>query len=444
MIHRIRRQYPNAILIVTGCYAQLKPTEISHIEGVDFVLGQEEKPLIEKIYGEGFTPEQLSRFYQSEKKRGGYVRFKAFPKGTKEDLALDMFDQMEQLLAQGTRPSDMMVLVREKKEAAFITDLHASLTSNPLTSNPLTYKHVPSVHFVSSDSFLLEASEGVRTIIAALKAIVNDDIVAAKSVELAVGKTDILDTIKQTITRKTPLYEAVCELIKILLTDAEGRYQGTETAYINSFLDRTRDYVSSYGSHTADFLTYWEDTLRTKPIPASATDAIRILTVHASKGLQAQTLFVPFCTWTKEAGRHPQKIWCEVADEVSEQRNDFVPIQDGPEMADSAYRQAYEEEHRNMRVDNLNMLYVALTRAEDNLFVSTSYPVTAKGTMGACNHVGKYIMDFLETDDYEVGTPVIQNHTPLTTNPLTTNPFSFSGTPTETAELWANGVYPRT
>ncbi|MBR4432032.1 MAG: tRNA (N(6)-L-threonylcarbamoyladenosine(37)-C(2))-methylthiotransferase MtaB [Paludibacteraceae bacterium] len=43
MIHRIRRQNPKAILIVTGCYAQLKPVEISQIEGVDYVLGQDEK-----------------------------------------------------------------------------------------------------------------------------------------------------------------------------------------------------------------------------------------------------------------------------------------------------------------------------------------------------------------------------------------------------------------
>ena len=43
MIHRIRRQNPNAILIVTGCYAQLKPGEIAQIEGVDYVLGQNEK-----------------------------------------------------------------------------------------------------------------------------------------------------------------------------------------------------------------------------------------------------------------------------------------------------------------------------------------------------------------------------------------------------------------
>lgn len=53
MIHRIRRQNPNAILIVTGCYAQIRPDEIAQIDGVDYVLGQNEKfhlaELIDKI-----------------------------------------------------------------------------------------------------------------------------------------------------------------------------------------------------------------------------------------------------------------------------------------------------------------------------------------------------------------------------------------------------------
>ena len=42
-IHRINRQNPNAIIIVTGCYAQLQPEQIAQIEGVDYVLGQNEK-----------------------------------------------------------------------------------------------------------------------------------------------------------------------------------------------------------------------------------------------------------------------------------------------------------------------------------------------------------------------------------------------------------------
>ena len=52
MIHRIRRQNPHAILIVTGCYAQLKPGEIAKIEGVDYVLGQDEKFRLEEFVEE--------------------------------------------------------------------------------------------------------------------------------------------------------------------------------------------------------------------------------------------------------------------------------------------------------------------------------------------------------------------------------------------------------
>ncbi len=43
MIHRVRRQHPNAVLIVTGCYAQLKPHEVAAMPEVDYVLGMDEK-----------------------------------------------------------------------------------------------------------------------------------------------------------------------------------------------------------------------------------------------------------------------------------------------------------------------------------------------------------------------------------------------------------------
>ena len=382
----------------------------------------DEQELIEAIYDEGFTPDTLDQFYQADKKKGGYVRFKAFPKGSKEEMALDMFDTIEDLLSRGAHASDIMILVREKKEAALITDLHASLNIQPSTFN---YPNFSQANLVSADSFLLEASEAVRTVIAGLKVVAKQDEVAAKFIEMTTGKPELIPLLRERISTSMPLYEAVCELIRILLTDSDGQYTGTETAYLNSLLDRTRAYVSSYGSNMPDFLTYWDDTLHAKPIPAASTDAIRILTVHASKGLQAQTLFVPFCTWPKEVGRHPQKIWCEVAPEL-QTGDDYVPVQDGLEMAESAYSTEHDAEHLNMRVDNLNMLYVALTRAEDNLYISTSYPVTSKGNMGTCNHVGRYIMDFLEVDDYEIGTPVIRSKTDNRESNI------------ETAELWSD------
>ena len=384
----------------------------------DHIIKSADDALVERIYSEGYTPDKLSEFYQADKKKGGYVHFKAFQNGTKEDLTFAMFDTMEQLLQKGAVPSDIMILVREHKEAVFVTDLHASLDS-------VAYPLLAKAHMVSADSFLLEASQDVQTVIAGLKAVLKKDVVAEEYIKMTTGKTDAIEQIKERVKPNIPLYEAVNELIRLLLTDENGQYQGTETAYLNSLLDRTRDYVSSYGSHWNDFLVYWDDTMHAKPIPAASTDAIQIMTVHKSKGLQAQTLFVPFCMWTKEAGKHPQKIWCKVAEEI--EGKDFVPVQDGFEMSESAYNAEYKEEHINMRIDNLNMLYVALTRAEDNLYISTSYPVNKDGQKGVCNHVGRYIMDFVGEDEYEAGTPIIK----------TSSTTSQAGQ-IITSELWAN------
>ena len=51
-IHQLHRKYPNAIIIVTGCYAQLQPEQIAQIEGVDYVLGQNEKYEITQLVDE--------------------------------------------------------------------------------------------------------------------------------------------------------------------------------------------------------------------------------------------------------------------------------------------------------------------------------------------------------------------------------------------------------
>ncbi len=394
------------------------------------IIAQMDDEQAKAIYDEGFDPEQLASFYQANKKKGGYVSFKAIPKAKNEDLAADMFDAMEQLLQQGVDPSQMMVLVREKKEASLITDLHARLDSNQ-------YPRLSAAHFVSADSFMLDKSAAVKTIIAALRYVLHRDDVSATYIAQATSDIEAPQRACETVKPSTPLYEAVCELIRVLLTDGTGQYKGTETAYINNLLDRTRAYVSTYGGGWEDFLVYWDDTMHEKAIPTSSVEAIRILTVHASKGLQSQTLFVPFCAWPKEAGRHLPKVWCKVANVVGGE--DAVPIQYGSEMEQSEYAECYEEERKNMYIDNLNMLYVALTRAEDNLFITTNYSVNKDGKMGACNHVGKYIMDYMKGEVlvpsdldinepmiYEAGTPVVK-------------PLKKEQEPnTIIAELWAN------
>ena len=380
----------------------------------DHIIKSSGDELTAKIYSEGYEEGKLAEFYQA-KKKGGYVRFHAIPNGKPADLAMEMFEQMEDLLARGVKAEEMMVLVREKKEAMRVTEMHGELDET-------LFPHLSSVKIVSADSFLLEASTDVQLVIAGLKSLTSGG-VEERYIEMMTGRPELLKALKERLNADTPLYEAVSEAIAILLTDEKGQYHGSQTAYLNALLDRTRAYVSAYGSNIKEFLKYWDDTMHAKPIPASSTNAIRILTVHASKGLQSQTLFVPFCTWAKEAGRHQPKIWCEADGE-----KDFVPIQDGTEMELSNYAPYREEEHLNMRIDNLNMLYVALTRAEDNLFVSTSYPVNKDGKKGACNHVGQYILDFVGGDDWEAGSVIVKSQ----------ESGAKSQEAIEEAELWAD------
>ena len=75
-INQLHRKYPNAIIIVTGCYAQLQPEQVSKIQGVDYVLGQEEKYSITQLVDElcdsledGVPPTERPTGYSLEAQR---------------------------------------------------------------------------------------------------------------------------------------------------------------------------------------------------------------------------------------------------------------------------------------------------------------------------------------------------------------------------------------
>lgn len=398
---------------------------------------EEEMQLIERIYGENFDEKRLNAFYQADKKAGGYVCFRTFEKGDRktaelqEEMVMEMFRTMEELLKQQMAPSDMMILLRSKTPIPLITNIHAGL-------DPNEFPQLTKVPIVSESSFLLGSATDVTVVIAALKLILDKtDAVAENQIRRFIDKPDIIEQIHERVSVRTPLYEAVNELISLLLTNAEGCYEGSQTAYLNCLLDSTREYVHAYGSRLDDFLEYWEDTLKEKSIPASSVGAIPILTIHKSKGLQAKSVFIPFCNW--EIEQTEDFKWCPIAKELNA-GEDQVPITCGTTMADSAYSEAYEDELRSARVDSLNMLYVAVTRAEDNLFIYTTLPDE--------NHVGRFITTFNriasggeqsgDAITYEVGKVVINTNS-ATSQRNEIKPFGFEKTDEiEEAELWAN------
>ena len=145
-------------------------------------------------------------------------------------------------------------------------------------------------------------------------------------------------------------------------------------------MDEVVAFADEKTSDIAKFVAYWEESLATKSIATNASDAISVMTIHKAKGLEKHTVFIPFGNMDLEsdkAGMLPATLTCDVTEitrhnaEAKELLGELpvIPITMGKEMDNSFYHDCYAYDHLQQRVDNLNTLYVAFTRAGTNLFV---------------------------------------------------------------------------
>ena len=164
--------------------------------------------------------------------------------------------------------------------------------------------------------------------------------------------------------RLMPLYELLEELFGLL----EVKRLEKQDAYLFAFFDAVTDYLQNHSSDLDGFLHYWDEKLCMKTIPSGELEGIRILSIHKSKGLEFHTVLIPFCDWKTENETNNQLVWCSPKEKPYNGLG-LVPVNYSPLMAESVYREDYLEERLQLWVDNLNLLYVAFTRAGKNLLV---------------------------------------------------------------------------
>ena len=376
----------------------------------------EENSKIKGLYDEGYgtgqwsvvsgqnAAENLSDFYNS-KNDGGFVRLRVYPKcrATKketatlaeqtlqtervqQDILTDMFATIRQLLDKGERASDIMILVRKNKQAQQVVDFY----------NAQVDWH-NEVRIVSADSFHIDQSQSVQMIINALLATDPAQNIALRYVDLHLpeahpAKANLQERLAA--TNDLPLYEQVQAIVRLLLCDEKGLFLGDDLAYVNCFMDKLMNYVATEGANRQAFLQYWADMMHTDSISAPDSNAMRIMSIHSSKGLESKTLFIPFCNWAVVDKKNNPNLWCEacVEPQGNVKRLKQVPIPWKQAMEGTDYEAAYQQEAEAQRVDNLNLLYVALTRAADNLYLYTDWLVQKKeGEVD--QHVGTLLMN---------------------------------------------------
>lgn len=251
---------------------------------------------------------------------------------------------------------------------------------------------------ISDEAFRLNASPAVNLIIEAMQYIVEPKdpvniaqlLIDFQTVEGLTSERDINDIVKQvslnksgkielersesvcsllnklTQCAKLPLYELAEHLYELLLLK---NLKGQE-AYMYSFLDGINNFITTQSSDLSSFLKYWNDVLSSKTIPSSGENkGIRLYTIHKSKGLEFHTVIVPFCDWTMTT-TNKTLLWCSTLGKPEPfSKIPILPIEYGQKMKDSLFADEYAEEQMQLWVDNINLLYVALTRAEKNMFI---------------------------------------------------------------------------
>ena len=131
-------------------------------------------------------------------------------------------------------------------------------------------------------------------------------------------------------------------------------------------MDKVTAFVDDKGTDLNAFIEYWDESLYKETVPASSINGIQLTTIHKSKGLEFHTVIIPYCNWNM--GGKTTVLWCESDDS---QQLPVIPVQFNKELHNSALSAQYEEEEMRNYVDNLNLLYVAFTRASHNLFILT-------------------------------------------------------------------------
>ena len=170
------------------------------------------------------------------------------------------------------------------------------------------------------------------------------------------GKLDI------SLNRKN-LYELTESLISIFELNLNP------DLYLTRFLDVIYEYTTIFNNDIAGFLDWWDENNSKYSIVIPAQDdAIRVMTIHKAKGLESPVVIVPFTNWDTEINGSRDLIWVSSDEKPFNASSSFLVKASGG-LKESFFSDDYADEYIMTKLDNLNLLYVALTRAEDRLYV---------------------------------------------------------------------------
>jgi ATP-dependent exoDNAse (exonuclease V) beta subunit len=323
---------------------------------------------------------------------------------------------LEYLQQNGVSPGEIAILVRTNWEG------------QEIASHLLEHKHSTEAkkgvnyEVVSNESLRIDGASSVNLILGALRHLVNpDDPIARAQLCYEYSRLDKSDrkpseifsesakfffesqvpeafTKNKLSLKKLPLFELTETLISLF---GLGKVKG-ELAYLQAFQDLVLDFYTRERNDMAAFLEWWEENKKNDKTSiklSGEVDAVTIMTIHKAKGLQFRYVLIPFCSWKVDHEGFSMPLLWVTSPEAPYANIGPVPAKYSSTLGESLFAPAYEEERSKVYLDNLNVLYVALTRAERGMIITAPAPKS----YGHSVSVAAWLYDSIQQSDDLLG-----------------------------------------
>lgn len=358
----------------------------------------ENSSLIEKAY------EGCSQKITESTLPGGKIEVKFFTKEDESDdgeehtaAASYTVEKLAELLKQGIPMRDIGILVRSNREAVEILDCIFQKTNQDLlteaagksfqviSGEALKIMNNPAVQLLLCTFRLLTGHESETGIYKAECARLWDQIRNPENEQVRISSKDWMNFASGPLSsmedllpgalcsglnsfRHLPVGELTEKLINMYrlgTSDSENLIP-----FLLAFRDQVAIFSSAGDQGISAFLEWWDNEGSGKALPSSQSqDAVQVMTVHKSKGLEFRAVIVPFLSWDlRESSNGAKKKYLWVAAEPAgfEKFKSF-PVDLNKGLASTVFAGDYFEEVMLGYMDVINTMYVATTRAKDYL-----------------------------------------------------------------------------